>query len=47
VSGEPADLIIFPADGWRARKTIMEVVYDGGGGRQVVKNGCLIINDTQ
>jgi hypothetical protein len=42
--GEPADFVLFDSlnDGWRCRKSIVEVVYDAGSTRQTIFRGRLI-----
>ncbi|KAF2200430.1 cytosine deaminase protein-like protein [Delitschia confertaspora ATCC 74209] len=43
VAGEPADFVLFDRSdvGWRCRKSIPEVVYDGGYSRQTIRHGKL------
>lgn len=41
--GDPADFVLFDRTdvGWRCRKSIKEVVYDGGTSRQTIRSGML------
>jgi hypothetical protein len=41
--GTPADFVLFDSmnDGWRCRKSIVEVVYDAGSSRQTIRRGRL------
>ncbi|KAF2096959.1 cytosine deaminase protein-like protein [Rhizodiscina lignyota] len=41
--GEPANFVILGKhdDSWRTKKSIAEIVYDGGGGRMTIKDGRL------